>query len=79
MTKDVRGAGRARYAANKARHDQRTPLPPRGSAPVHEDHTEALSEAAGRPVQTCSSCGARYIYFPPCKCEREEPEDGDPR
>jgi hypothetical protein len=48
MTNTVRGAGRGRYAANKARHDQRTPLPPRGSAPIHTAHTEALKKAADR-------------------------------
>lgn len=69
MTKDVKGAGRARYEARKAKHDQRTPLPSRGSKSIHADHTEALSEAAGRPVQKCPNCGAKFIYFPPCGCE----------
>jgi hypothetical protein len=48
VTNTVKGAGRGRYAANKARHDQRTPLPPRGSRPIHDDHTEALRRAAGQ-------------------------------
>lgn len=46
MTKNVKGAGRSRYAANKTRHDQRTPfLPPRD---VLDEHTQALLDAARR-------------------------------
>lgn len=46
MTQNIKGAGRSRYAANKARHDQRTPfLPPRD---VLDEHTQALLDAARR-------------------------------
>jgi hypothetical protein len=62
VTKTVKGAGRAQYAARKAKHDQRTPLPPRGSQPVHRAHTEALRSAAG------------VCMLPACGCDGEEHE-----
>jgi hypothetical protein len=55
MTKVVKGAGRNRYAATKARNDQRGELPPRGSHVYTTfEHTVELMHAA----HNCHAYGA---------------------
>jgi hypothetical protein len=43
MTTTVRGAGRTQYAASR-RHQQRTPLPPRGTIVTTEEYAERTAE-----------------------------------
>lgn len=50
MTKVVKGAGRRKYAAQNAKHSQRTPLPARASEgrDIREQHLAALKSALER-------------------------------
>lgn len=57
MTTTVKGAGRRKYARAQAKHSQRTPLPPKGSKSVQEEHTKSLEEAVA-PAAPLSKAAA---------------------